>query len=64
MISDETKIRDRAYQLWEQAGQPEGRDAEFWHEAERELSEEEDVDVSSEGSKIDLPPIVPGGLSI
>ena len=64
MHSDEAKIRDRAYQLWDQAGQPEGRDWEFWHDAERELAEEEDVDVSSEASKLDLPPTVPGGLPI
>ena len=27
----------RAYELWEKAGQPEGRDQEFYHQAEREL---------------------------
>jgi hypothetical protein len=29
----------RAYELWEQAGKPEGRDQEFYLEAERELQE-------------------------
>jgi DUF2934 family protein len=33
----EEKIRIRAHQLWEVAGRPEGREAEFWREAEREL---------------------------
>ena len=33
------QIRQRAHQLWEQAGCPDDRDEEFWHEAERELSE-------------------------
>lgn len=33
----EEQIRNRARQLWEIAGQPEGRDDEFWHEAEHEL---------------------------
>jgi hypothetical protein len=28
----------RAYQLWEQAGRPSGRDLEFWVQAEREIS--------------------------
>lgn len=32
------QIKTRAHQLWELAGRPEGRDDEFWHEAERELS--------------------------
>lgn len=64
MHSDEAKIRDRAYQLWDQAGRPDGREQEFWHDAERELAEEEEVDISSEASKLDLPPVVPGGLPI
>jgi hypothetical protein len=31
------EIDARAYQLWEQAGGPEGRESEFWHLAEQEL---------------------------
>jgi hypothetical protein len=31
------QVRTRAHQLWEIAGGPEGRQDEFWHEAEREL---------------------------
>nr|WP_291863259.1 DUF2934 domain-containing protein [Bradyrhizobium sp.] len=27
----------RAYELWELAGKPEGKDQEFYHQAEREL---------------------------
>jgi hypothetical protein len=27
----------RAYELWEQAGKPEGKDQEFYHQAEQEL---------------------------
>jgi len=27
-------VRDRAYLLWEQAGRPEGRADDFWHEAQ------------------------------
>jgi hypothetical protein len=33
----EEQIRQRAHQLWELAGRPEGREQEFWLEAEREL---------------------------
>jgi hypothetical protein len=29
----------RAYQLWQQAGEPRGRDEEFYHQAEKELQE-------------------------
>jgi hypothetical protein len=31
----------RAYELWEQAGKPEGRDEEFYHQAEQELRNED-----------------------
>jgi Protein of unknown function (DUF2934) len=37
MQPDEEDIRTRAYDLWRQAGEPEGRDEEFWHLAEQEL---------------------------
>jgi hypothetical protein len=36
------QIIHRAYELWEQNGKPEGRDDEFYHQAERELNEAED----------------------
>jgi hypothetical protein len=35
-VTDE-QIRQRAFELWEQRGRPEGHDAEFWAQAEREL---------------------------
>ena len=31
------QIIHRAYELWEQAGKPEGRDEEFYHQVEQEL---------------------------
>ena len=37
MNSIEETVRRRAYELWEQAGQPEGRSEEFWFEAIAEL---------------------------
>jgi hypothetical protein len=40
-MPDPTKdqIRIRAHELWEVAGRPDGREEEFWHEAERELKD-------------------------
>jgi hypothetical protein len=35
------EIVRRAYELWEQAGKPEGRDQEFYHQAEKELQGED-----------------------
>jgi hypothetical protein len=39
MNTDLEDIRARAYRLWEETGKPDGRDEEFWHQAERELME-------------------------
>jgi hypothetical protein len=38
---DENKIRKRAREIWEENGQPPGRDVEFWLQAEREFREAE-----------------------
>jgi hypothetical protein len=37
--SREEPIRDRAFALWEAEGRPEGKDAEHWYQAERDLRE-------------------------
>jgi hypothetical protein len=37
----EKRIQDRAYALWVIAGRPDGRDTEFWVEAEREINPSE-----------------------
>ena len=34
----EERIRERAYELWEQAGRPEGRAVEHWLQAETEIA--------------------------
>lgn len=33
------QIRDRAYRIWQDEGEPEGRDQEHWAQAERDISE-------------------------
>jgi len=42
MTPHEQRVRERAKQIWERAGKPEGRDVEFWHEAERQIAQEEE----------------------
>lgn len=39
LLEGETRhrIRERAYQLWEQGGRPHGRDQDFWFDAERDI---------------------------
>ena len=40
------EIVRRAYELWEQAGRPDGQDQEFYHQAERELTEAAALDTN------------------
>jgi hypothetical protein len=40
MREDQQAIRERAHKLWEQAGKPEGKEDQFWFDAERQLAEE------------------------
>jgi hypothetical protein len=42
----EQDIAARAYRLWEAAGEPEGKDEEFWRIAEQQLLDEEKSDPS------------------
>ncbi|MCR6671746.1 DUF2934 domain-containing protein [Devosia ginsengisoli] len=57
----ENDIRARAYALWERDGAPEGQDHAYWYRAERELSEEADVDTSEEAAEVGQP-TPPAGL--
>ena len=34
-MSSNSAVKDLAYSLWEDAGKPDGRDMDFWLEAER-----------------------------
>jgi hypothetical protein len=44
----EQQIRVRAHELWEQAGKPDGQQDEFWHKAEKQLSQDAPSDEKSE----------------
>jgi hypothetical protein len=44
------QVRSRAYELWEHAGRPAGRELEFWLEAERRLEQEREERQSSDAS--------------
>lgn len=48
----EEQIRSRAHELWEQSGSPEGRETEFWLQAERELGQTDRSDNTTQ-DKID-----------
>jgi hypothetical protein len=41
-MSNEDRIRERANAIWEREGRPEGRHAEHWAQAQREIEAEDD----------------------
>jgi len=41
MTTNLDRIREAAFALWQAAGEPEGRDTVFWHQAEREVARDE-----------------------
>ncbi|NPD69818.1 DUF2934 domain-containing protein (plasmid) [Lichenicola cladoniae] len=43
----EEQVRRRAYKLWEQAGCPNGRGDEFWHEALADITSSREQNASS-----------------
>jgi hypothetical protein len=51
----EPRIRERAHRLWEEEGQPEGRDREHWAEAERQVMLEQGMG-EPVGASPELPP--------
>jgi len=56
MPPKQIEIVRRAYKLWQENGQPDGKDDEFYYQAERELEQEELEDISKEPP----PTILPG----
>lgn len=60
MSTKQDEIRDRAYALWVDAGSPDDRRDEFWHQAEAELAENGQLDRSEQDNEVRLPPVVAG----
>jgi hypothetical protein len=50
----EKRILNRAYEIWERNGRPEGREDEFWHQAEQELRAEEERGDPAKGTPDDI----------
>jgi hypothetical protein len=53
---DADRIRQRAFELWERDGRPEGRDMDYWFRAEVELAGED-------ASGLETPPAAAGAPS-
>ncbi|MGC2777141.1 MAG: DUF2934 domain-containing protein [Bradyrhizobium sp.] len=56
-IGLQERIRQRAHALWEQSGRPDGHEDEFWHRAEREIREMEQLHDEATAPQ---PTILPG----
>ena len=53
MPDREQKIRERAHQIWEQEGRPDGREQEHWERPSREVDAKEGSEGTPSG---DAPP--------
>jgi hypothetical protein len=54
----EDEIRQRAHEIWERNHRPDGRDDQFWYQAEQELRDERNRGVTSGNSE--TPGVLPG----
>jgi hypothetical protein len=56
-MTDDQRIRERAHQIWEAKGRPEGQDAEHWAQArdEVEFYKEGDATAGSIESSVSIP---------
>ncbi|WDR03237.1 DUF2934 domain-containing protein [Devosia algicola] len=59
----ETQIRERAYQLWQQAGSPTNQEQRFWFEAEQQLSDDSCQENILDNVSAPKPPLPSGILS-
>jgi hypothetical protein len=55
----ELRIRERAYQLWQEDGAPEGKSDEYWHRARKLIEDEARSGTPSEPMRSDAPPPKP-----
>ncbi|WP_313087142.1 DUF2934 domain-containing protein [Pseudomonas sp.] len=57
-MSDEQRVRERAYQIWEAKGRPDGQQEQHWAEAREELEpfyKEGDATAGSVESSVGIP---------
>ena len=63
MSERDQKIRQRAYEIWEREGRPDGNHGEHWDRAAREIDEQEAAPAGSPTGTGDMGSAGPGGLS-
>jgi hypothetical protein len=58
-MDPEQRIRERAYQIWEAEGRPDGRGFEHWRQAQEEMGFEKEGDTLSGGIQSGVAPPAP-----
>ena len=53
------KLRQRAYELWEEEGRPDGKDQEFWYRAEQESHAAHPTASTGSQASDDMPTVTP-----
>lgn len=53
MSERQQAIRDRAYEIWQRAGEPHGQYDEHWYQAEREIEDETGALATDEDANLD-----------
>jgi hypothetical protein len=56
MENREERIRQKAHELWERAGRPEGHDARHWSDAEKMIEQEDHAEDTDELGNEPNPP--------
>jgi len=51
MSDREMRVRERAHQLWEQEGRPDGRESDHWERASREIDVEDSTLVAKKAPR-------------
>jgi hypothetical protein len=64
MQNDEDKIRQRAYEIWDREGRQDGRDQDYWLQAERELGVSEAGELGVSEASVPAGPIKEPGLPV
>jgi len=59
----EERIRQRAHEIWEREGRPEGREQQHWYQALEEITVEEDGSLSAAGEEDPEPISVPAAVN-
>jgi len=62
-MKNEERVRQRAYEIWERAGRPEGCEAKHWQQAMDEITVEDEGSLSIAGEEDPEPVVAPPAVN-